>query len=203
MLERDFLLVDGRKVAVDVATLTRHGSGTGKETKPQLRFDRVVVRVNTRLQAALENSVPSGVTVLFALTAPIRLAAKTAAAMEDRIHALLGRRSAERHDTFTIHRNRIRIQLVKHGLRRTPKLIGFVHNRDTDPRLLFNMTREWLDLARVTARRPANARGLVVVSTRSSACLDAYRYIHSQLPAAANSRKILMVFGDGRAELLT
>jgi len=42
-----------------------------------------------------------------------------------------------------------------------------------------------------------------VTSARGTSCLEAYRYIYSQLRMATNFKKILMVFGDGRVGTLT
>ena len=55
-------------------------------------------------------------------------AAKTAAALEDKIRACLARRSAPMEAKDTIHGNQIRVRLVKGGSKRTPKVIGLVHN---------------------------------------------------------------------------
>jgi hypothetical protein len=200
--ERSSLAIDGRKVAVDVTTLTRYGTGQGKEATPRLRFDKVVVRVTERLQAAAAGCAPAGVTVIVTLTAPIKVAARTAIAIEDTLRALAVHSAAEPHASLTGLGNRVRIQFVTHGITGAPRLITFVHNPGTDPRLFVNMTRELLDLTSATARRRAT-RGIVVMTARNSACLDVYRYIYSQLRGATNARKILMVFGDGRAELLT
>jgi hypothetical protein len=82
-----------------------------------------------------------------------------------------------------------------------------VHNSDSDPLLLLNMTRELLDLSSTEAGRraprPAGDRWLVVISAGGFSCLDAYRYIYSQLRMATSFEKILMVFGDGRVGMLT
>ena len=86
-------------------------------------------------------------------------------------------------------------------------MIGFVHNSDTDPLLLLNMTRELLELISAEAGRrtmgPAGDRWLVVISAGEISCLEAYRYIYSQLRMASDFKKILMVFGNGRVEVLT
>lgn len=110
-----------------------------QRTAPRLRFDKVATRVVERLRAALGKTVPDGMTVLFTIAAPIRVPAKTAAALEDRIRALLKRKSLRRDVTDTIHGNRVRIRLLKDQSARAPKLIGFVHNPDSDPRLLLEM----------------------------------------------------------------
>ena len=86
-------------------------------------------------------------------------------------------------------------------------MIGFVHNSDSDPLLLLNMTREVLELISAEARsrstRPAGDRWLVVISAEGISCVEAYRYIYSQLRMATDFKKILMVFGDGSVEVLT
>jgi hypothetical protein len=151
--------------------------------------------------------VPDGTTVLLTITAPIRLPSKTAAWLEDRIQTVLGRGSRGRDEKDTIHGNRVQIRLLRHESERAPKLIGFVHNSDSDPLLLLNMTRELLELISAEAGRRAprlaGDRWLVVISAGEISCLEAYRYIYLQLRLATEFKKILMVFGDGRVGMLT
>jgi hypothetical protein len=172
-----------------------------------LRFDKVATRLIERLQAALGEIVPDGMTVLLTITAPIRLPSKTAASLEDKILTLIGRGSPGRDEKDTIHGNRVQIRLLRDESERAPKMIGFVHNSDSDPLLLLNMTRELLELisaeARRRAPRPAGDRWLVVISAGVISSLEAYRYIYSQLRMATDFKKILMVFGDGRVGMLT
>jgi hypothetical protein len=145
-----------------------------------------------RLKSTLEGTVPEGMTVVVTVTAPIRLASKTAAALEDRVQTLLGSKRRDVKDT--IHGNDIRIRLVSHAAKRAPKMIGFVHNPETDPLLLLKMTSDLL-----AAMKPGRKRGLVV-TVEGTSCLDAFRYICSQLNIAASFEKILIAFGDGRVE---
>ena len=53
------------------------------------------------------------------------------------------------------------------------------------------------------APRLAGDRWLVVISAGGISCLEAYRYIYAQLCKAADFKKVLMVFGDGRVGMLT
>ena len=80
-----FILVAGKRVAVDIITLKPRGSGQDNAAKPRLRFDKVATRVIERLQANLGETVPAGTTVVLTVTAPIRLASKTIASLEDKI----------------------------------------------------------------------------------------------------------------------
>jgi hypothetical protein len=191
--------------AVDVAALKQR-AGEGSSGRLRLRLDKVATRLLDRLRAGVSETVPDGTTVLLTITAPIRLASQTAAALEDRIQTLLARQSARRDETATIHGNRIRIRVVKSESERVPKFLGFVHNRDSDALLLLNMTRQWLALisarARKKATRIAAARWLVVTSTERASNLEAHRYIVSQLRPATDFKKILMAFGDGQVEVL-
>jgi hypothetical protein len=196
------LMVAGKRVAVEIRTLKRRGAGQGHAAKPRLRFDKVATRLLARLRTTLGDIVPDGTTVVLTVTAPIRVAAKTAAALEDRIHTLLTRRSAGRDQRATINGNRVQIRVLRNQSERAPKFIGFVHNADTDPVLLLNLTRELLELFSVEADRRATKhagdRWLVVMSAGGSAWLDAYRDSYSQLRMATGFTKILVAFRDGR-----
>ena len=202
-----YIIVAGKRVAVDIATLKRRAAGQGDAVKPRLRFDKVATRLIERLQAVIGETVPDGTTVLLTITAPIRLPSKTAAALEEKMQTLLGRRSPARDESTAIHGNRVRIRLLSDDSGRAPRMIGFVHNSDSDPLLLLNMTRELLELASAEAgwRAPRLGcdRWLVVISAREISCLEAYRYIFSQLRMAKEFAKILMVFGDGRVGIVT
>jgi hypothetical protein len=202
-----YLMVAGKRVAVDIVTLKRGGTDRGNAARIRLRFDKVATRLIQRLQTTFSGAVPDGMTVLLTITAPIRLPSKTAASLEDKIQTLLTQGSARRDESDTIHGNRVRIRLLRDASKRAPKLIGFVHNSDSDPLLLLNMTRELLELlgarADSGAERTAVDRWLVVSGAGDTSCLDVYRYIYSQLCMAAGFKKVLMVFGDGRVGVLT
>jgi len=201
-----YIMVAGKRVAVDITTLKRR-TGQGNAAKPRLRFDKVATRLIERLQATLGETVPDGMTVLLTITAPIRLPSKTAASLEGKIQALLGRGSPGRDEKDTIHGNRVQIRLLRDESGRAPKMIGFVHNSDSDPLVLLNMTGDLLELVSTEtgrrASRPAGDRWLVVISALGSSCLEAFRYIYSQLGMATGFEKILMVFGDGSVGTLT
>jgi hypothetical protein len=171
-----------------------------------LRFDKVATRLIERLQATLGETVPNGITVLVTITAPIRLPSKTAAALEDKIQTLLGQALPSRDTKDTIHGNRVQIRFLRGESRGASKVIGFVRNSDSDPLLLLDMTCELLELLRAKAQRrptrPVADRWLVVMSAGGSSSLQLYRTIHSQLRTATSFEKILMVFGDGRVEML-
>jgi hypothetical protein len=202
-----YLMVAGKRVAVDIRTLKRRGAGHGNAARPRLRFDKVATRLMERLRTTLADIVPDGTTVVLTVTAPIRVPAKTAAALEDKIHTLLARRSPGRDEKATVNGNRVRIRVLRNQSERAPKFIGFVHNADTDPLLLLNMTGEWLELIGAEAGRRATKRAddrwLVVMSAGERVLLDACRDTYAQLRMATGFTKVLIVFGDGRVGELT
>jgi hypothetical protein len=202
-----YIMVAGKRVAVDITALKRRGTRQSNAAKLGLRFDRVASRLIERMQATFGEAVPDGMTVLLTITAPIRLPSKTAASLEDKIQTLLGRGSPGRDEKDTIHGNRVRIRLLRGASERAPKMIGFVHNSDSDPLLLLSMTGEMLELISAEAGRRAprlaSDRWLIVISAGGVSCLEVYRYIYSQLRMATGFKKILMVFGDGRVGMLT
>lgn len=210
---RAFITVGRKRVAVDVTTLKPRGPAQGDTTKPRLRFDKVATRLMERLQTTLGKTVPDGMTVLLTITAPIRLASKTAAALEQKIQTLLGRGSPGGDEKDMIYGNHVRIRLLKDKSQGAPRMIGFVHNAETDPLLLMSMTLELLEVMSAGASKRAmkigvrpglgNDRWLAVISARGASCLEAYRYIYSRLRGATDFKKILLVFGDGGVGVLT
>jgi hypothetical protein len=197
---QDYAVVTGRHLGISVRTLERRGTSHGDSTAPRLRFDRVATRLIDRLRANVADAVPDGTTALVTVTAPIRLASKTAAALEATIRPIRDR-------THTIHGNRVEIRTLHHGLADAPRVVVLVHNPDSNPLVLFEMTRELVEVLQATARTLAAKRAaegcIIVTSARTIACLDAYRSIYSQVRTPRSFRKILMVFGDGRIGVLT
>jgi hypothetical protein len=195
------LTVAGKRVAVAIATLGRSALAPGNAAKPRLRFDKVATRVVERLQATLREAVPRGTTVLVTITAPIHMPAQMAASLERRVRTLLERRTPGRDVKATINGNRVQIRVLRHESERAPALIGFVHNPESNPRLVLEMAREWLELAGAEAARQVAPRDmaswLVVVTARGPSCLGAYRYIHSQLRLSTHYKRLLVVWGDG------
>lgn len=202
-----YIIVAGKQIAVNITTLKCRRTLKSNPAKPRLRFDKVATRLIEHLQATLSETVPDGMTVLLTITAPIRLASKTATALESKIRSVLGRESPSQDEKITIRGNRVQIRVLTDAPERAPKVIGFVHNPDSDPVLLFNMTRELLHVisagAGSRATRHAGDRWLVLISERDISFLQLYRYICSQLRRATDLKRILMVFGDGRVEMLT
>lgn len=95
-----------------------------------------------RVRAAVAKRVPEGVTVLFTVTAPIRLAAKTAAEIEERLLDILSGPLPRRDVEATIYGNGVRIRIVRNRTKRGAKVLGFVHNPDCDSRALLDGTSE-------------------------------------------------------------
>lgn len=93
--------------------------------KLRLRFDKVVVRLAARLKAALAEIVPEDRSLIITVTAPIRLPAKTADALEN-----LARDGLE-HGGL-VHGNQVRVHQVMGVASSMPRVILLVHNPDSD-----------------------------------------------------------------------
>ena len=113
-------------------------------SQPRLRFDKVATGLVDRVREAVRNCVPAGETVAFTVTAPIRLPAKTAAAIEERIIAALARRPIHLDVDETINGNRVRIGCLRGNAPDSANVIGLVHNPGADTRALFDMARAQL-----------------------------------------------------------
>ena len=175
-----YLTIAGKRIAVEVTTTKLRIAERGGLTKPRLRFDRVALGFVRRLQAALE----------------------------DNIRTYLARQSAQGEAKHTIHGNQIRVRLVKGGSRRTTKVIGFVHNPDSDPDGLFDITLSLIERIGAKARTGAPARSavdrwLVLAGDDRFSYIEPYRHVCSQLSIPTGFKKILVVLADGRIETMT
>ena len=171
--------------------------------EPHLRFDKVVIRVSERLHVALRPVVPRGVTVVVTMTAPIRQAAKTAAALEARIRAQLERPARRRAARAVVHGNRIRIGFESRVPDGALPVVVFVHNPGTDPRVLLDMAHQWALWLRRLGRRNAG-REITYRShyQYSPGAMDAYQHLASTLGPPTAGQTLSIVFADGRREAL-
>ena len=196
------LTLAGKRITLVVTTVETRAARRARIAKSGLRFDRVALGLIARLQTALHDAVPDHDTVLVTITAPIRLPAKTAAAMTEKIRSLVATRAAPARLTDRIHGNDIQAHLLKGGTARTSRLVGFVHNPDSDPAILVAVTRSLL--ARVDSRqRAAGSRWLVVAGQDASVPLETYRRVWAQLGLRTVFEKTLVVVAGGRIATLS
>jgi len=191
------LRVRGKLIGVTVKSLKARAAETS--AKPGLRFDKVVNWLISYLHSEFNRLVPDGSTVLVSVTAPIRLAAKTASAVRDRTHALL--RSSRRNAEEMIHGNDVHIRVLRGVPKRLPKLLAFVHNPTSDPILFFDIAGEFIRF--LAADEGTTGEWLVLVSPLSPSYLQAYRSIYTQLGKASPFEKVLVVFPNFHVELLS
>ncbi len=174
-----------------------------RDAKPRLRFDKVVIRLMEDLRESFRDAVPDGTTILLTLTAPIRLSGKTADAIDENVRALL-HRAPDRDQKREFFGNHVQIRFLNGTSSRAPKLIGFVHNPGTEPRLFLDAASALLEVIGVEARkRAATGRWLVLTGAGERAGVDVHRHILSQLDALNPFAKVFSVLDDGQVEALT
>src|SRR5258708_24469594 len=84
-----YIMVAGKRVAVEVAALKKRGTCKGDAPRIRLRFDKVVTRLMDRLQATLGETVPAGITLVLTIHAPIPPPAKNPSSPERKKPTLL------------------------------------------------------------------------------------------------------------------
>ncbi len=176
-----------------------------RRAKPRLRFDKVALRFVEGLRAGLAEAVPDGATLALTATAPIRRAAKTAAALEASVRNALARRCGrvEVHDT--LNGNHLRARLLNSGATGAAKVIGCVHNPDTDPQVLLHIAQSLLQHIGAATARPAPAvptRWLVLIHANEFPHGETYAHIHHQLAIPSAFETNLMLWPSGRVEPL-
>ena len=108
--------------------------------KIRLRFDRVVRWLANDLKTELAEVVPDGQTVLFTITAPIKVPRKTASALAElaRTHLSAG----DFHGS--VHANKVRMRRVSKVPPPTPRVITLVHNQDADGAVILKLAESHL-----------------------------------------------------------
>jgi hypothetical protein len=202
-----YVTIARRRTAVEITTIMQRIVDRNGINKPRLRYDRVALRFVRDMQSGLRERAPNGRTVILTVTAPIKSAKKTSAALQEKIRTWLEGASKEMEAKETILGNRIRVRILKNAPRRHSKVIGFVHNADSNPDILLNVTQSLLERigskAEATPARLRGDRWLVLANGYGLTDIETYRHVYSQLSIPHDFKKILMVFDGGRVEALT
>lgn len=107
--------------------IERRISELGTPVKPRLRFDKVALRFLSTVKESLSEAVPDGKTVVLTITAPIRVASKTATELDIKIRARLARDSLKTDLCDRVQGNHVRVRILS-SPKGAPKVLGFVHN---------------------------------------------------------------------------
>lgn len=203
------LMVDGRRIALDVLILARHGSAS--TTLPRLREDRVAQRVLRDLEIAVGGHA-HGRAVIVTLGAPIKVPSQLVAALAEQLRRQLGSRATETSATETdvaldLLGNRVRYHVLRDGSAWTSPVNGFVFSGDPSPGELAAAMGALRDQITATAKRRTRQRSigdrwLVMVGDELIADGRTYRRCLSRLSVPAAYAKILLVSAGKRVETL-
>jgi hypothetical protein len=195
------LTLGGRRAVLDVMTMRARAPSRARVIGPRLRFDKVALSLVARLRTALWEFVPDDRTIVVTVTAPIRVPAKTAAAVEEKVHRLLTNRARPARLRAMIHGNQVQVRILPGGTRRTSKVVGFVHNPDSDASVLIGLTRRFLACIG-SGRRVAGERWLVIANQAGLLPPETYRHVCSGLALRTVYERLLVVLPGGRIESL-
>lgn len=115
-----------------------------------LRNDKVVRRFVGRLEEALTGDVADGEAMLFTVTAPIRVPARTAAELA----SALKQRDGHTDRSWTIGGNNISARLLRNVAPAAPKVLGFAHNVASDSLRILNTVEACLSHKDQTRAQP-------------------------------------------------
>lgn len=187
------LVKSGRRIAVDVVAAGRKPAG---QAQPRLRFDKVVLRLMADLRAALWD-LPESEAVIVTVTAPIWQPGKTAVAIIDKVRAGLGRRDVH----AMLFGNHVRLRRVTGVPAAMPKVIGFVHNADTDPAVLFDVAQTIMrQLGKHKALRPGGR--WLVLADEGFPQAATYEHVWDQIATPAGYDKVLVALAKGEVRVL-
>jgi hypothetical protein len=198
-----YLVLDGRLIALEIVALGQKAA-RDDSVRPRLRFDRVVLRLFADLRAAVSDVIAQDQAVIVTVTAPVRMGGKTAEAIADRIRG--GHRRGD--VNATIHGNQVQLRRIARVPKQMPKLIGFVHNPETDPGPILNLMQAMLrGIGEAMLQRKAGSatreRWLILSNPNGHLHADTYRRIWEQIAIPSGFAKILVVLPGGKVADLT
>ncbi len=121
-------------------TIEREIGEAAQAANLKLRFDKVARRLSDDLKTTLAGILPAGQNVLITVTAPIKHPAKTAETLQNIVRAGLARGELCK----AIHGNQVRVRPIAHVATNMPKVLTFVHNPESDARLILDIAESRL-----------------------------------------------------------
>lgn len=109
-----------------------------------LRFDKVVVRLLSNIRDSVTEDIPGKTSVLFTITAPIKLPSKTESEVRRHIDESLNHKGKYSEQALTVFQNKVLIRKIKVPITQSIKFAGFVHNQNSNPKQLLDLATLWL-----------------------------------------------------------
>ena len=132
-----YLTVTGRRIAVEVSTLTqRVTDDTG--TRSRISDDAGAIRLANELDLEVGSSVPTGKRVMLVLSSPIADRRKTKPTLAAEIRSLLSADATKRN--VTIRGNDVEISVYDWDGLDGKKIVALVKSRSSSPDILKNAT---------------------------------------------------------------
>ena len=109
-----------------------------------LRFDKVAIRLLSDVRETLAAEISEGTALLWTITAPIKLPAKTAATLRTQMSDILHAHPPHHVHETVVFQNKVILRLIRVPGSQPEKMIGFVHNPDSDAHRLLDWAAVWL-----------------------------------------------------------
>ncbi|MGH6993346.1 MAG: hypothetical protein ACREEH_08415 [Caulobacteraceae bacterium] len=195
-----WLTISGRRIAIEVV-----GVESALLAKARLRFDKVALRLLAGFRKTALAEEPIGAWAFLSCTAPIRLAARTAQAIEERVRKSPRQVRPRSEFAETIHGNEVRLRLLE--AQGVSQAVGFIHNRGIDPGVLFDLAEALLERLEPKGSPGAPAphvgeRWLLLAANGAHAPVEICRSVLSQVSLPAELTTVVMGSRGGRLQIL-
>jgi hypothetical protein len=199
-----YLMVIGRKIAVEVSILTQVITDD-RGTRPRLSDDMPAIRLANELDLELRRLMPAGKLVTLVLSTPIIEHRKTKAALATVIRSLLNAGVAKRN--VTIRGNQVEISVNDWDALEGKKIVAAVKPRSSSPDILKNATNILEDRIRIKAQKCAALKlpepiWLALLNDYFLAEPETYVHALKSIAVAHPFEKVLLVSGGGAVAVL-
>ena len=133
-----YMTFQGDEVAVEISILTQHVIDKSGKVVPRLSQDAGVLHMCDKIEEELKNTIPSGVYVLLAISAPLNKIRQTKADLINEIKSLV-QKNAPNEVVIEINKNKIKIQSFLGDRPSGNKVIGVVPNQNSSADIFANV----------------------------------------------------------------
>jgi hypothetical protein len=201
-----YLTMGEESVAVEISTLTQHVID-GRGTRPRLSDDQTSVAFANDLNAELGHLIPYGHTIGLILRSPIANRRKTQAALSKKLREFIAEIATFPSDQpIALYGNTITPYLNHHGAPDYKKISAIITHQSSSSDILENTKYVLADRIRDKAKKCVGIRGQVWLALLNDYFLTdfhTYKYALSFLTLAHPFEKIILIGGDGKAEILS
>jgi len=203
-----YLIVKGKRISVEISTLTQHVPSSKGGLIPRLSEDSTAIRICEELNDEIHEHISECTTILLTINSPILKARQTKKLLAEKILEVVHTsKGAEFDCEAQILGNKIRIHLIPEERPSGKKVVGLVPNSKSNPDILLNAKYILKDRISVKTEKCQNLNQenplwLALLNDYWLADINTYRNVLTEISVINPFEKIIIVSWNGAVTVI-